>query len=107
MSAEANLAALFVPFGDQIWNDELLWQPVPIHVQPANQDYVLATQKKCNRFDYEMLKFINGSVYKGIFTQYKPLIDHLRINTNSKLTTILQILLIYDTLYVEKLKGKW
>lgn len=107
MSAEACLAALFIPSGNQKWNDDLEWQPVPVHVQPANQDYVVATQKKCDRFDYEMLKYINGSEYQSIFKQYQPLIDYMRVNTKMKLSSILQILTVYDILFVEKLKGLW
>lgn len=31
MSAQVLASALFPPSGDQIWNDELLWQPIPVH----------------------------------------------------------------------------
>jgi len=40
MTAEANLAGLFPPQGSQVWNDELLWQPVPVHTVPVDTDYV-------------------------------------------------------------------
>lgn len=30
MSGELVLAGLFKPYGFQVWNDELLWQPVPL-----------------------------------------------------------------------------
>lgn len=30
MSAEACLAGLYMPTADEIWNNEILWQPVPV-----------------------------------------------------------------------------
>uniref|UniRef100_A0A670JLI6 acid phosphatase n=1 Tax=Podarcis muralis TaxID=64176 RepID=A0A670JLI6_PODMU len=38
MSAEANLAGLFPPKGNQIWNKEILWQPIPVHTVPRSDD---------------------------------------------------------------------
>jgi len=42
MSAAANLAGLYTPTGDQIWNNNLgtLWQPIPIHSIPRDLDEV-------------------------------------------------------------------
>lgn len=39
-SAGALLAALFPPEEDQVWNKELLWQPIPIHATPLSYDKV-------------------------------------------------------------------
>lgn len=41
MSAAALLAGMFPPEGNQIWNDQLIWQPIPIHSVPNTQDKVL------------------------------------------------------------------
>ncbi|XP_075211915.1 prostatic acid phosphatase-like isoform X2 [Lycorma delicatula] len=38
MSVAALLAGLFPPQGDEVWNKELLWQPIPIHSEPSNED---------------------------------------------------------------------
>lgn len=40
MSADTLLAALFPPKDSQIWNEDFIWQPIPVHYTPRNQDTV-------------------------------------------------------------------
>lgn len=40
MSSELLGAGLFPPRDTQIWNPDLLWQPIPIHYLPRNLDNV-------------------------------------------------------------------
>lgn len=40
MSAELLTAGLFPPKGPQVWKENLLWQPIPIHYLPRSQDTV-------------------------------------------------------------------
>jgi lysosomal acid phosphatase len=42
MSAESNMAGVYPPEGDQQWNPDLKWQPVPIHTIPIRLDNVSA-----------------------------------------------------------------
>lgn len=41
MSAASNLAGLYPPEGDQKWNRNIDWQPIPIHTVPEKMDEVL------------------------------------------------------------------
>ncbi|CAH1230925.1 ACP2 [Branchiostoma lanceolatum] len=56
MSAQANLAGLFPPAGDQVWNSDIPWQPIPVHTRPANDD-VLLGMPPCPRHDYLTREF--------------------------------------------------
>lgn len=41
MSAQLQMAGLFPPKNNQIWNTDLIWQPIPINYEPLDADKVL------------------------------------------------------------------
>lgn len=53
------LTGLFPPSGDQIWNEDLAWQPIPVHAIPEAEDYFLVATKQCDRFDYFLTDNLN------------------------------------------------
>lgn len=107
MSAGANVAALFPPPSDQKLNDDLNWQPIPVHTVPMKDDYMLAAQKQCDRYDFEMQKITNGTMYKELLKRHKPLLDSLQENSGFSMTRLIRIAFLYDTLRTEQLKGRW
>lgn len=107
MSALSTLAAFFPPNEEQQFNQALNWHPIPVHTIPIGNDYLLATQKSCDRFDLEMQQFVSESYYKDLFKQYRKLITYLEENSGSKIKTLIDVMTLYDALYVEQLKGLW
>ena len=41
MSMQLVLAGLFPPSSEQIWNDEINWQPIPVHYVPLLDDVLM------------------------------------------------------------------
>ncbi|XP_060534272.1 prostatic acid phosphatase-like isoform X2 [Cylas formicarius] len=51
MSAASNLAGLYRPSGDQLWSDDVTWQPIPIHTIPKAEDIVLRFDVDCKKYN--------------------------------------------------------
>lgn len=104
MSAQGAMAGLFPPHGNQIWNKNINWQPIPVHTMPTDQD-ILFHSPLCDRFDHEIMEYFNSTAYKMLFEQSKPLIDYLEENSGQKLNTLFDVSYLHGILFVEKLKG--
>ncbi|XP_031639880.1 testicular acid phosphatase homolog, partial [Contarinia nasturtii] len=64
MSAQANLAGLFPPHAEEKWNEDIAWQPIPVHTMPLNLDYALRGVKfpiDCPRYSAALEKYRNES----------------------------------------------
>lgn len=107
MSAQSCLAGLFPPKYDDMWHSTIEWQPIPVHTTNLHDDYVLASEKRCDHFDYIMLEYMNTTEYKSLFKNYRNQLKHLREMSGKKLETLTDICNLYDTLFIEQLKGKW
>lgn len=107
-SVEANLAGLLSLTYDEYRNTCAHWQPpIPVEIFPAADDYLLATSKKCDRFDYLMTKYLyQNDSYNLFFKRFKRLIIYLEKNAGIKIKRILDFVLLYDTLNVEKMRFK-
>lgn len=100
MSAEANLAGLYPPVKNQVW-DRIKWMPVPIHTIPEDQDYVLSGKKYCARYKYELEKVLTSREMKEINRANAKLYNYLSKNTGYKVSSIENVEHLYNTLYIE------
>lgn len=80
-----------------------------MHTVPVEYDYTLATSLPCDRFDFEMVNYLNdenGDYYKILNDEKnKKLIQKLEKHSGLQLTNLTAIVGLYDTLYIEKLKN--
>ncbi|KAK0175213.1 hypothetical protein PV327_008980 [Microctonus hyperodae] len=105
MSAEANLAGIYPPKGNQIW-DSIKWMPIPVHTTLENEDNLLAGKKSCPRYNYELKKLLNSSTFQKINRQNAQLFEYLSKNVGKKINSLQELEFIYNILWIENLYNK-
>ncbi|KAI4494313.1 hypothetical protein M0802_008996 [Mischocyttarus mexicanus] len=105
MSAEANLAGLYPPKGDQIWST-IRWMPIPVHTTPELEDNLLAGKKYCPKYLLERDKVLQSPEIIKINKENKYLYDYLTEKTGRIINTLKDAEYLYDTLYIEYLYNK-
>lgn len=105
MSAESNLAGFYPPKSKDLWNDEVQWQPIPVHTVPEKQDSILAAKKNCPVYDYELKKLYKSSTFKNYDTEFKPIYDYLTTNSGKKVHSLQSVQNIYSCLHIEELNN--
>lgn len=105
MSVESNLAGLFPPNGHQIWNNNIKWQPIPIHTIPEALDAVLAAKKPCNRYNQALQEYQHSPEFQALLKKYKPLFQYLEEKSGAPIKTLDQAQYLYNTLWIEQLKN--
>lgn len=105
MSAESNLAGLFPPEGNQVWNRDISWQPIPIHTVPEALDSVLAAKKPCARYNQALKKYQSSPEFQALLKKYKPLFQYLEEKSGGPVKSFDQAQYLYNTLWIENLKN--
>lgn len=104
MSALANLAGLFPPrTQEESWNNEINWQPIPVHTIPHLLDYVLSGGKECLKYEVAYKEYMKKSKeVQRIYTEYAHLFTYWSRMTGANISTIPQVNDLYDTIKIEK-----
>ncbi|XP_063704705.1 prostatic acid phosphatase [Culicoides brevitarsis] len=106
MSAQANLAGLYPPKGKDIWNDEVAWQPIPVHTVQEKHDKVLAAKKSCPAYDYGLRKLRDSDEYRKINEKNKALYDYVTEKSGRRIVNMEGIQFMYSVLNIEQIYNK-
>lgn len=105
MSAEVLAAGLFPPIGDENWNKEINWQPIPVHTIPLTQEKLLAWNIPCPRLIYLLEKYRTSSEYLAVVEKYREKIKKWEQHSGKLLEKVVDVFYLHDTLFVENRKG--
>lgn len=86
MSAELVSAGLFKPHGDDVWDDELPWQPIPIHTVMSENDHLLSMQSNCPEYFRRFQEAEKVPPLSTIIKKYANMFDYLSKYTGMKVT---------------------
>uniref|UniRef100_A0ABM5GPL8 acid phosphatase n=1 Tax=Pogona vitticeps TaxID=103695 RepID=A0ABM5GPL8_9SAUR len=80
MSAQANLAGMFPPTGEQVWNPDLLWQPVPVHIVPKGHSPKLRYPIfDCPRYRELLKETMESSEFQAKIQPYEEFIQEIAV----------------------------
>lgn len=107
MSAQVNLAGLYPTNDDEVWNENILWHPIPVHTIPIKYDYGLYGPDDCPKFwtDYENYQRESPEL-KQIYSEYADAFNFWSQQCGSNITTTSDVTDLYNTLHVEYLHNK-
>ncbi|XP_017292782.1 lysosomal acid phosphatase [Kryptolebias marmoratus] len=102
MSAEANLAGLYPPEGQQVFRPGLKWQPIPVHTVPLSEERLLSFPlEDCPRYKQLMNETEDTAEFINVTSTYQDFIELVRNRTGLGKTTVQRVWSVFDTLYCE------
>lgn len=100
-SANLVLAALFPPKDNQIWNEDLLWQPIAVHSIAMEIDYLITGEKACTRYVEALKEYENSTEIRKLIEPNRELFKYLEKHSGQPVRTMEHLKDIQGTLDVE------
>ncbi|KAL3045810.1 hypothetical protein OYC64_013965 [Pagothenia borchgrevinki] len=107
MSAESNLAGLYPPAGQQVFNPNMPWQPIPVHTVPKSEERLLNYPlDDCPRYNLLMNETEKTEGFINVTLAYQDIIDLVKNKTGLNKTNVESVWSVYDTLFCESRHNK-
>lgn len=102
MSAYCNLAGLYPPIGGEVWNENIAWQPIPVHTKPQEVDYIVDADADCPKY-WQLFDAVKKSPeLQQINADYADLYAFLTNETGYDVYDIFTTNKVYDALYCDR-----
>ncbi|XP_031636521.1 uncharacterized protein LOC116349294 [Contarinia nasturtii] len=105
-SASLVLSGLFPPQNNQIWNEDLLWQPIPVNTIPNDEDYLLIAEGGCERHQKLLNEYQQTDEFKALIEKHRDLFEYLEKHAGQPIRNIQQLKDLQNVLEVEKEMNK-
>lgn len=105
-SALLVLAGMLPPKSNEIWNENLLWQPIPVHVIPRAKDHLIVAEKVCPQLEAALDEYRQTPEIKALLEKHRKLFEHLEKNAGQPIRTLEHLKDLHGVLDVERLKNK-
>lgn len=105
MSAMSNLAGLYPPVQDQIWNPDIMWQPIPVHTVSKDEDNILVDLAKCEKYDLLHDQLMASKEFQDLFEEYEWVFKYCTKMSGRNVTNLVQADFLADTLFIEESKN--
>lgn len=103
MSCQSNLAAIFKPTVNETWNEDLPWQPIPVHPTDSR---VITTFPNCDIFTtYKAIVITQDPWFVALNEIFADLYISLSNYTGVNVTNVMDVYSIYDTILIEDKLG--
>ncbi|XP_032394611.1 lysosomal acid phosphatase [Etheostoma spectabile] len=102
MSAEANLAGLYPPTGHQVFKENLMWQPIPVHTVSQSEERLLSFPLgDCPRYEQLMNETKRTEEFINVTNTYQDIIELVKKKTGLNEINVESVWSVYDTLFCE------
>uniref|UniRef100_A0A8C8ACA5 Lysosomal acid phosphatase n=1 Tax=Otus sunia TaxID=257818 RepID=A0A8C8ACA5_9STRI len=103
MSAEANLAGLYPPEGQEMFNPNISWQPIPVHTVPESEERLLKFPlTPCPRYEQLQNETRHSAEYINKTKENWQFLQMVANKTGIRDVSLDCVWSVYDTLFCEQ-----
>lgn len=100
----SNLAGLYPPTGKQVWNKNIPWQPIPVHVIPGDTDYITGgSLPPCKVYDQAYNAYLQSDEMSKVNKSLEPLYHYLSSSLGVTVDDVMTVMLMRDSLLCESI----
>lgn len=105
-SALSNLAGMYPPIEEEIFLQNMPWQPIPVRSTPAEYDTLLGFSFDCPAYSDALEEVMASQKVTDAIENGKPLFDYMTLHSGQNVTNLMEAMLIRDNLYINKLYNR-